>query len=142
MTPRQIELIQHTFQRAQRIGPHFTATFYSELFAIDPALRPMFRGDMVAQGQHLMHALRHITGALADLDEVLPALRDMAIRHVAYGVEARHYPIAGTALLRTFRHELGADFPAEARTAWAAAYQCIADVMCDAAYGRGLAASA
>lgn len=139
MTPRQIELIQETFQRAVRIGPHFTATFYRELFAMEPAAKAMFRGDMIVQGEHLMRALGHVADAIADLDSVLPALREMAVRHIAYGVEARHYPIVGTALLRTFRHELGADFSSEARAAWAAAYEAMAAAMCEAAYGRGVA---
>ena len=42
--------------------------------------------------------------------------------------------------MRTLKHELGADFTAEARAAWTAAYQQIADVMREAAYGTEAAA--
>ncbi len=140
MTPREIELVQRTFARAARIGPHVAATFYAELFAIDPAVRSLFKADMIAQGEKLMATLAHIVGGLGAEGANLPLLRELALRHVSYGVESRHYTAVGTALMRTLKHELGADFTAEARAAWTAAYQQIADVMREAAYGTEAAA--
>ncbi len=64
MDARQIELVRLTFARAAKLGPHVAATFYSELFAIEPALRPMFRGDMVVQGEKLMTMLSQIVDGL------------------------------------------------------------------------------
>jgi hemoglobin-like flavoprotein len=63
----------------------------------------------------------------------------LAIRHVAYGVEERHYTLVGTALLRTLQHELGRDFTPEARAAWLAAYGALSNVMREAAYDPGRA---
>jgi hemoglobin-like flavoprotein len=135
MDPQQTALVQSTFERATRLGPHFSATFYSELFVIDPSLRRLFSGDMIRQGEQLMLFLAHIVYGIDRLDEILPAVRDLGARHVGYGVEARHYAMVGTALIRTFRHELGADFTPEARQAWTAAYKLMSDAMCEAAYG-------
>jgi nitric oxide dioxygenase len=136
MDPGQIQLVQRSFARAERLGPHVAATFYTELFAIDPSLRLLFKTDMVVLGRKLMDMLAHIVAGLEAPETILPAVRDLAVRHVAYGVEAHHYAIAGTALLRTLRHELGAEFTAETRAAWAAAYQFVSDTMREAAYGR------
>src|SRR6185503_8967152 len=105
------------------------ATFYAELFAIDPTLRAMFKGDMIVQSEKLMKTLRALVEGLASPDAMLPVVRQLAVKHLDYGVEARHYATVGTALLRTLRHELAAEFTPETREAWAAAYQFLADVM-------------
>jgi nitric oxide dioxygenase len=131
MNDRQVQLVQQSFAHANRIGAHVAATFYGELFAIDPSLRSMFKGDMIVQGEKLLKMLGAVVEGL-----ILPAARRLALAHVDYGVEARHYALVGTALLRTLRHELGADLTQEAREAWTAAYQFLADAMIEAAYGR------
>jgi len=136
VTPQQIALVQSTFDRATRISPHLVATFYAELFAIEPPLRAMFTGDMIRQGQRLMGALSTIVGSIADPDKMAPALRDLAMRHVGYGVEPRHYTLVGVALIRTLKHELGRDFTYEAREAWSIAYKRVSDIMIEAAYGK------
>ena len=135
MDKSQVELVQHSFARAARIGPHVAATFYSELFAIDQSLRPMFKGDMIVQGQKLMNMLDYVVTGLDKPESILLSVRELAVRHVNYGVEPQHYTSVGTALMRTLRHELGAEFTAETRAAWIAAYLLLSDVMCDAAYG-------
>lgn len=137
MNPTQIDLVQRSFAQASRIAPHLASTFYAELFAIDPSLRTLFKGDMIAQGQKLMTMLSQLVEHLATPETMSATARELAIKHVGYGVEARHYAAVGIALLRTLRHELGADFTAETGTAWTAAYQQLSDIMREAAYGAG-----
>lgn len=135
MDRAQIKLVQQCFARASRLGPHVAATFYAELFAIDPSLKALFKGDIIAQGRKIMDMLAQLVDGLSEPETIAPIVRELALRHVAYGVEARHYPIVGTALLRTLRHELGADFTPEARAAWSAVYDRLSAAMCEAAYG-------
>jgi len=130
----QVALVQQGFDRASRLGAHVAATFYAELFAIDPTLRAMFKGDMIAQGEKLMKTLRTLVEGLASPEAILPVIRHLAVKHLDYGVEAQHYATVGTALMRTLRHELAAEFTVEAREAWTAAYQFLADTMIAAAY--------
>lgn len=137
MDQRQVDLVQQSFARAARVGPHLAATFYHELFAIEPSLRALFKNDMVVLGQKLINMLTYIVNGLEAPEDILPALRELGVRHVDYGVEARHYATVGTALLRTLRHELGSEFTHETRAAWIAAYQLLSDEMCEAAYGLG-----
>jgi nitric oxide dioxygenase len=136
MNERHVQLVQQSFARASRIGPHVAATFYAELLTIDPSIRPMFKGDMIVQGEKLMNMLNTVVDGLRAPEIILPAARALAVKHLDYGVEARHYALVGTALMRTLKHELGADFTQETREAWTAAYQFLADAMIDAAYDK------
>lgn len=136
MSPRQIELVQQSFARASRVSAHVAATFYTELFAIDPSLRTLFKGDMIAQGAKLMATLSLVVEGLTSPETLLPQVHALAVRHLAYGVEARHYDSVGIALIRTLKHELGAEFTPETREAWVASYALLARAMQRAAYGE------
>ena len=90
---------------------------------------------MIALGVKLMSMLEYVVTRLDHPESMLPEVRALAVRHIDYGVESHHYATAGTALLRTLRHELGADFTPETRAAWVEAYQLLSDEMREAAYG-------
>src|SRR5690606_23035183 len=66
---------------------------------------------------------------------IIPAAQKLAVKHIDYGVKAEHYTLVGNALLRTLKKGLGDEFTPEVRQAWIAAYQVLADVMREAAYG-------
>lgn len=134
MDQRQIELVQRSFAQAERFRPYLTVTFYAELFVLEPSVKPLFKGDMLLQRRKLEGLLKHVVEGLGEPDELLPDVRALAIRHVGYGVEERHYDIVALALLRALKHELGAEFTDEVRAAWIATYQWLADEMRRAAY--------
>ena len=134
MNQRQIELVQQSFARAERFRPHLIVTFYSELFALEPSVKALFKGDMELQRRKLAGMLKQVIEGLDQPAALLPAARDLAVRHVGYGVEERHYDIVGKALLRALKHELGPDFTDETRAAWISAYQWLAGEMRRAAY--------
>lgn len=136
MSPEQAAVFQRSFAHVRRIGPIFAATFYRELFAIAPGLRALFGSDPIEQGKHLVGALSRIVDGIHTPDSVLPFARALALRHVAYGVEARHYIAFTTALTRTLRHELAEELTPSVREAWAAAIELLAETMMEAAYGE------
>jgi hemoglobin-like flavoprotein len=137
MTSRQIDLVQETFLPVQAIAADAARLFYGRLFAIDPALRPMFRGDLDEQGKKLMQVLAVGVGALRKPEAILPVLEDLGRRHSAYGVTDEHYTTVGAALLWTLEQGLGAAFTEEVKEAWAAMYSLVASAM-----QRGARASA
>lgn len=134
MTPQQITLIQTSWAAVLPIQDTAAGLFYQRLFVLDPSVRPMFKGDLAAQGKKLMQALGFIVNSLTRLDELVPVAQDMARRHVGYGVQAEHYETVGTALLWTLEQGLGSAFTDETRDAWATAYGTLAGVMKEAAY--------
>jgi nitric oxide dioxygenase len=134
MNKRDIVLVQESFSKAATLGEKVAVIFYAELFAIDPTLRQMFKGDMNSQSKKLLSALTMIVRNLEHTNVIVPAAEKLAVKHLDYGVTARHYTFVGNALLRTLKKGLGDDFTPEVREAWIAAYQLLADVMRAAAY--------
>lgn len=133
MTPEQIQLVRSTFAKVAAIQDKAAALFYRRLFELDPSLRPLFKGDMTAQGARLMAALGGVVGSLDQLERVLPALRELGRRHGAYGVQPEHYATVGEALIWTLEQGLGAAFTRETRRAWIDAYARLAWTMIAAA---------
>jgi hemoglobin-like flavoprotein len=134
MTPQQISLIQKSWAEVVPIQDTAAGLFYQRLFVLDPAVRPMFKGDLREQGQKLMKMLGLIVNSLTRLDDLVPVAQDLARKHVDYGVQPEHYDTVGAALLWTLEQGLGSAFTEEMKTAWATAYGTLAQVMKDAAY--------
>jgi hemoglobin-like flavoprotein len=134
MTPEQIDDIQASFVKVLPISQAAAALFYGRLFQIDPALKPLFKGDLAEQGNKLMATLAAVVNGLKTLDVVVPAAQALAVRHVAYGVKPEHYAPVGEALIWTLEQGLGPDFTPKVRDAWLTAYGTLAAVMVAAAY--------
>jgi len=133
MTPDQIALVRQSFAKVLPIRDAAAALFYDRLFTLDPSTRPMFRGDLKSQGAKLMAAIGAVVRSLDRIDTMLPTIRDLARRHVGYGVRNEHYATVGSALLWTLEQGLGADFTPEVRDAWATAYGLLSTAMIEAA---------
>lgn len=129
LSPRQIELVQQTFDQVKPIADAAAGLFYDRLFVIAPQARALFPDDLTDQRKKLMQALAFAVGSLRAPERVLPALREMGARHVAYGARDEHYPVVGEALLWTLERGLGDAFTPEVRDAWAATYGLVAATM-------------
>jgi hemoglobin-like flavoprotein len=134
MTPQQVSDVQASFAKVAPIAPQAASLFYGRLFETAPETRALFSGDMDAQGAKLMAAIAMVVNNLDALDAVVPAVQDLAKRHVAYGVAPAHYPVVGAALLWTLEQGLGAGFTPQVAAAWTAAYGALSEVMITAAY--------
>ena len=84
--------------------------FYDRLFALDPAVRPLFKGDMREQGRKLMMMIGTAVAGLSDLPRLVPAVQSLGKRHAGYGVRDAHYDSVGLALLKTLRQGIGVAF--------------------------------
>lgn len=129
MNPEQITLIRSSFARIAPQAQQAAAMFYGHLFAADPSLRPLFRGDMTHQGDLLMRMIQGAIGMLDNPERLLPTLRALGARHVGYGVQDPHYGTVGRALLRTLNEALGEDFTPDVADAWATMYSVVSRTM-------------
>ncbi|MEP7156964.1 MAG: globin family protein [Betaproteobacteria bacterium] len=133
MTPQHIHLVRKSFLLVVPIATTAAGLFYKRLFELDPTLRHLFREDMTEQGAKLMAMLGTAVDLLDQPEKLLPALRALGQRHLAYGVEDGHYATVGNALLWTLETGLGPAYTQEVAAAWASVYGVIAAEMQSAA---------
>ena len=125
----QIRLVQDSFRQVAPMAEAAAGLFYARLFELDPDLRSLFKGDMSEQGRRLMQMLGLAVKSLDRPEQLLPALRALGARHVAYGVREKDYDTVGRALLWTLRQGLGDAFTPEVEAAWAEVYAALAAAM-------------
>ncbi|HEY2533899.1 MAG TPA: globin family protein [Xanthobacteraceae bacterium] len=140
MTPDQVKTVQDSFAKVAPISEQAAALFYDRLFAIAPAVRPLFKGDMEEQGRKLMATLAVVVNGLSNLETMLPTASTLAKRHADYGVQAADYTCVGEALLWTLERGLGEQWTPQLAAAWSAAYGTLSEFMIGEAYGRSAAA--
>jgi hemoglobin-like flavoprotein len=131
--PVDQELVRASFARVAMMPEVAGALFYESLFTINPSFRPLFSHDMRIQGIKLMAMLAIIVYNLHQPGETLSAIRDLAKRHVDYGVKLADYDAVKNALLWTLEQVLAEDLTPQVRNAWAICYQELAGEMTSAA---------
>ncbi len=126
--------IRRSWAKAVAAGDLVGRLFYSNLFEIAPATRPMFPEVIEDQAKKLLQTLNWIIDHLDDMETLVPAAESLAIRHIRYDVKAEHYPAVGEALIATLRQGLGPAFTSEDEAAWLRVYAQLSQVMTTAAY--------
>lgn len=127
------ELVRTTFSKLALMPEVAGALFYERLFAANPNFRSLFSSDMRVQGVKLMTMLTLVVYNLHRPGGVLPAIRDLGVRHVGYGVELTDYDALKQALVWTLEQVLGEDYTPEVRQAWSVCYDELAGEMKEAA---------
>jgi len=133
MTPTQVSLVKSSWEKVIPISDKAAVLFYGKLFGLDPSLKPLFKGDMEEQGKKLMRMIGIAVNGLDRLEEIVPAVQELGVRHISYGVKAEHYDTVGAALLYTLEAGLGDMFTDDVKEAWATVYGILADTMKTAA---------
>ena len=133
MTPTNLNVIRRTWSLAALNKMQVTLIFYANLFQIAPDTEVLFKNDLTSQATKLMDTLTFIVDHLDEPETLLPAARDLSIRHVDYGVTEDHYAFVKRALLLTFADLLGPDFGPKEHAAWSQTYDELASHMIVAA---------
>jgi hemoglobin-like flavoprotein len=133
MTLEEISLVQNTWAKVVPIKETAAELFYGKLFELDPALQPLFKGDIKEQGRKLMAMIDVAVNGLTQLGQLVPAVQALGRRHAGYGVKDAHYGTVATALLWTLEKGLGPAFTPEVRGVWVKTYSTLSTVMQKAA---------
>jgi methyl-accepting chemotaxis protein len=128
-----LEALETSFDLVAPRGDELMDEFYSRLFAAAPAVKPLFPDDLSRQKVMLLGALVLLRKSLRDLDSIVPKLRDLGARHVAYGAKPEHYPVVGTVLIASMAAVAGDAWTAEYEAAWAEAFEIVAATMLEGA---------
>ena len=134
LTPEQITLVQTSWGKVVPISDTAAELVYGKLFELDPALKPLFKGDMKEQGAKLMAMINTAINGLTNLEAIVPAVQQLGERHVGYGVKAEDYDAVGAALIWTLGQGLGDAFTDDVKQAWINVYTLVATTMKDASY--------
>ncbi len=132
MNTHTVTLVQHSWQKAAANAPVVAQLFHANLFAADPALKKLFKGDITEQGRRLTQMIGAAVNKLDKLEILVPILENLAVRHVSYGVQNSHYETVGGALLQTLAQGLGDSFTPEVQTAWSEVYAIMSSTMISA----------
>lgn len=133
MTPQQAVLVKSSWQKVLPIRDTAAELFYTRLFTLDPALKPLFTTDIKEQGRKLTAMISTAVNGLDRLDTIVPAVQDLGRRHVGYGVKDQDYETVAAALLWTLEKGLGDAFTPEVKAAWIEVYGVLASTMKQAA---------
>ena len=86
-----------------------------------------------SQKTMLLSALVLVRKSLRDLDAIVPTLRKLGARHVAYGARPEHYPVVGETLIASMAAVAGEQWKPAYEHAWVSAFAIVAGVMIDGA---------
>jgi len=137
-----LQALETSFDLIAPRGDELMDEFYARLFAAAPAVRPLFPDDMQRQKTMLLGALVLLRKSLRDLDGIVPKLRELGARHVAYGARPEHYPVVGSVLIASMAAIAGDAWQAEFEEAWAGAFEIVATTMLEGAAQAELEAAA
>jgi len=129
-----LDALETSFDLIAPRGDELMDIFYSRLFAAAPSVEPLFAHvDLRRQKGMLLAALVLLRKSLRDLDAIVPKLRELGARHVAYGAVPEHYPVVGAVLLTSMAEVAGPAWTQEYEDAWSEAYGIVAGVMVEGA---------
>ncbi|MGE6368005.1 NO-inducible flavohemoprotein [Planococcus kocurii] len=123
-------IVKSTVPVLEEYGMAITTRFYENLFVAHPELLNIFNQANQAQGRQqaaLANAVHAAAVNIDNLEEILPAVVQIAHKHVSVGVLPEHYPIVGEYLLKAMKEVLGDAATDDILEAWAEAYGVIAD---------------
>ena len=129
MNPDEIALVQATWRQVVPIKETAAELFYGKLFELDPALQPLFEGDIKEQGRKLMTMITIAVNGLTQLDALVPVVQDLGRRYAGHRVQDVPYGTVADALLWTLGEGLGEAFTPEVKAAWTKTYEVLADTM-------------
>lgn len=130
LTQETRDIVKSTAPVLAEHGTTITSVFYRNLFAAHPELLNVFNHANQAQGRQqaaLANAVYAAAVHIDNLENILPAVVQIAHKHVSLGIKPEHYPIVGEHLLKAIKEVLGDAATDEILSAWEAAYGVIAD---------------
>jgi hemoglobin-like flavoprotein len=129
-----LHALETSFDLVAPRGDELMDEFYSRLFETAPAVKPLFaHTDLKRQKAMLLGTLVLLRKSLRDLDAIVPKLRELGARHVAYGARPEHYPVVGEVLLASMAAVGGPAWKPEYEHAWSEAFSVVAWAMMEGA---------
>jgi len=138
-----LEALETSFDLIAPRGDELMDEFYARLFEAAPAVKPLFAHvDLKRQKTLLLGMLVLLRKSLRDLGPIVPKLRELGARHVAYGARPEHYPVVGEVLIGAMATVAGPAWQPEFEAAWGNAFEIVAGAMIEGAESAELKTAA
>lgn len=138
-----LQALETSFDLVAPRGDELVDDFYERLFTVAPAVKPLFaETDLKRQKTMLLGTLVLLRKSLRDLDSIVPKLRELGARHVAYGAQPEHYPVVGEVLIASMAQIAGDAWNDEYEAAWGEAFGIVATAMIEGAEAAALEVAA
>lgn len=124
-----ISVIESLWNLILPIKSDFTDSFYTKLFSMDRTLRSMFKTDLGVQGIRLTDTLNFIISHMKKIEDTIPTIKELGVRHIHYQTKPEHYEIVLDAMLETFDKHLGEEFTHIMRICWIKLYKFLSELM-------------
>jgi hemoglobin-like flavoprotein len=132
MTSEDIALVQESWRKIEPVKEIAAELFYSKLFELDPPLRAVFGDDLKDRHKRFTQILGATVRGLDRVDVLLPAVRELGIRHPLFGAVDVHHASVASALLWTLEKGLRKDFTPDVKSAWIKTYGVLSQTMREA----------
>ena len=125
------DIIKSTVPALKTHGLEITTTFYKNMFANNPEVKPLFNMDKQASGEQPKALAMTILAAAQNIDNlpaILPVVKKIGEVHCNKEIQAEHYPIVGKHLLGAIKEVLADEATEDIINAWAKAYEVLSEV--------------
>jgi len=140
LNSQEVELIQGSWKLASKLGAETVGVLlFKHIFELAPEALQLFSfkdEKSVYESKRLKsHAVKVVTtvGVAVDglnkLDELVPVLKELGLKHVGFGVQPAHYEVVGKALMMTLKAGLLTDLTPAHEAAWQKCYKILSTTM-------------
>ena len=131
VSQKTIDIVKSTAPILKKQGKEITTRMYEIMFQNHPEVQSQFNMSDQADGSQpakLANAVYAYATHIDDLPALKSAVETIAHRHVQTHVTPEQYPVVGECMLQAMQDVLGEGATPEVITAWAEAYQALAEV--------------
>ena len=140
MTQDDIALVQQSWRPIEPVKRVTAELFYLKLFELDPTLQLLFSDDLQSRTQRYIQLMDATVRGLHRADVLMPAIRELGIRHPRFGGSDAHHANIATALLWSLEKGLRKDFTTQVQSAWIKIYGVLSQALRSSSLGASLAA--
>lgn len=129
MDSRDLAILNRTFVGLIPYSELAPRLFHERLLVLEPELRVLTAPGVLFPSEILAKALALMIQALSQPDRGERLARYVGFRYRQLGLEPKHYPSVGEAMIWTFRHILGEGLGPQEEDAWRNGYAVLAGFM-------------
>ena len=129
----QIALLRESFAVLATDAEIHNLALFNRLFELDPDLRFLFPEDLHPHWHRLVAMIGYVVRRLDRWDRVEPRIRNLGLRHTAYGARTADYATFERAIRDVIGARLGLSEDSPTMLAWSALFSTVSRSMIEAA---------